>query len=585
MNPSRKIVFPVVSLFFILICFVQHPGHIVAQSRSVEEQGPQLIWRRALGGKIHGYPAQGPDGDIYFIAEDRALHSINVKTGSLNWKFRPGGRLGEILLVSPEGTVFIEAGQNQIFAVSPRGKKRWRYKFNSPRQFWPAVGPNGQLALVDSQGTVSIISRLGEETGKIDNIPQILTHPVYDSAGRLWLAFQGGRIGLLNQRGEVLTNIRVPYQVSSLSMDLAGGLWVGGRNGAVELYYLDNHQARKDYQIQMHAGVEAIFTAGEEKVSAVLQGGLVVNFTRNGRGKMEQKIEMSRGFPVQVNDGSIIYSPLDGGIRIVDPRSPGYFILSSIRFSPPLVSREGYIISGGDDWIVYAWEGSRMSRGWTQFRSSALRQGGLTYSSWLWSREEARKDPQFLIRESMARSKDISEPVKLLEELESYPNDQDRLRAMPWVDFLFIDLMSVSMNAQGKVNENHFQSHVTVRHRAYSLIARDENFRMRERLIQQLGKEQDHAVLSAGINALGRIGVDWDGASTRFLGNKINISTESDEALVLDVMEALVHIIQYNGGFTDVAGFRIFQEAGKRRLSPKNRRKLNKLVTRLKKLT
>ena len=56
------------------------------------------------------------------------------------------------------------------------------------------------------------------------------------------------------------------------------------------------------------------------------------------------------------------------------------------------------------------------------------------------------------------------------------------------------------------------------------LIARDENFRMRERLIQQLGNEQDHAVISAGVNALGRIGVDWDGASTRFLSNKINIS-------------------------------------------------------------
>ena len=47
------------------------------------------------------------------------------------------------------------------------------------------------------------------------------------------------------------------------------------------------------------------------------------------------------------------------------------------------------------------------------------------------SREEARKDPQFLIREGMARSKDIVEPVKLLQELESYPNDQVRLRQCP----------------------------------------------------------------------------------------------------------------------------------------------------------
>ena len=42
------------------------------------------------------------------------------------------------------------------------------------------------------------------------------------------------------------------------------------------------------------------------------------------------------------------------------PKVRAILFFSSIRFSPPLVSREGYIISGGDDWIVYAWEGSRM---------------------------------------------------------------------------------------------------------------------------------------------------------------------------------------------------------------------------------
>jgi outer membrane protein assembly factor BamB len=95
------------------------------------------LWKRAVGGRITSWQAEGPDGLIYLIAHDQALHAVDPRTGADLWLYRPGGRLTNFLAVSPDGTIYIQNEENHIFAVNPGGDARWKCSVDSPVKQMP----------------------------------------------------------------------------------------------------------------------------------------------------------------------------------------------------------------------------------------------------------------------------------------------------------------------------------------------------------------------------------------------------------------------------------------------------------------
>ena len=156
------------------------------------------VWRRALGGEINAFAAQGPQGDVYIVADDRALHSLNPLNGESNWIYRPGGRLRTLLLVAADGTIYVQNDRQELFAVTPGGTGRWKLRMGAEAAALPAAAPDGSIVLPLRGGRIVSVSRHGVILWTRDESAEASAAPVIDSEGMVWMPLTDGRIVVLN---------------------------------------------------------------------------------------------------------------------------------------------------------------------------------------------------------------------------------------------------------------------------------------------------------------------------------------------------------------------------------------------------
>jgi len=152
------------------------------------------VWRRAFGGRISTFPAQEPGSDVYIVAEDRALHSLNGETGEVNWICRPGGRLLSFLMIGADGTIYIQNDKQEIFAVTPGGTGRWKLLLGAEMAVLPAGGLDGRLFLPLVRGEFLCVSRHGEILWTLDTVSEASAAPVVSTEGLVWIPLSSGRI-------------------------------------------------------------------------------------------------------------------------------------------------------------------------------------------------------------------------------------------------------------------------------------------------------------------------------------------------------------------------------------------------------
>ncbi|MDF1567383.1 MAG: PQQ-binding-like beta-propeller repeat protein, partial [Spirochaetaceae bacterium] len=196
----------------------------------------ELRWRRALGGSINGYPAQGPGGDVYIVADDRALHSINPDTGDSNWIYRPGGRLRTLLMAAPDGTIYVQNDREELFAVTPGGTGRWKLRMNGEPAALPAAAPDGRIIVPLAGGRILCVSRHGEILWSHDQSAEASAGPVTDSSGTSWIPLTDGRIIAIDSMGILVAETRMRGAVSVMSLDHQGRIWAGGFDGRVAVF-------------------------------------------------------------------------------------------------------------------------------------------------------------------------------------------------------------------------------------------------------------------------------------------------------------------------------------------------------------
>ena len=121
-------------------------------------------WETALAGVLTTPPAEGLNGRIYCTAEDRALHALDGISGKEYWNYRPGRKLIEFTLVSPDGAIFVLTTRKDLIAVSPGGWELWRYRLKSLPLLDPAIDNRGIIYLLTDDNILTGIDRRGVAT-------------------------------------------------------------------------------------------------------------------------------------------------------------------------------------------------------------------------------------------------------------------------------------------------------------------------------------------------------------------------------------------------------------------------------------
>ena len=380
-----------------------------------------------------------------------------------------------------------------------------------------------------------------------------------------------------------------------MALDTEQRVWAGGFNGLTAVFSRDGlPDTPEEYQaespvlqpaIEMRTSssrIAAILTDEEARGQVFSADGEVVDYDRGGNETSRKRIAVSGGAP-SASEGGILFIPAsDGSIRIVYPGDPPIHDEGSLSGSSvlaePLLSDEGMLIAGGGDWILYAWDAGIPGAGWRQFRGSSRRSGTFPGTPVVTDRQKARENPGFFFREKMAVSENITDRMELLDELESFPDNRSMRRELPWVDLLLEDLVSAGTIRFVDQRNQPLGSHPTTRTRAYLLLARSEDFRSRNLILECLRHEDDPGALAAGFRALGLIGSDWDGASIRMIARRYRDFEPAGEQLTLETGRAVVDIVRYNGGISDPAGNSLLTGLLSSRLSPPAREELIAII-------
>ncbi len=533
----------------------------------------QPLWRRALGGKIDAYPAQGPGGDVYVVADDRALHSLNPETGESNWIYRPGGRLRNLLMVAADGTIYLQNDRQELFAVSPGGTGRWKLNMRREMAALPAASPDGRVIVALTGGRILAVSRHGTVLWFRDDSAEASAGPVVDSAGVAWVPLSDGRILALDHYGDVAVTARVSGAPSVMALDGLGRLWVGCFDGSVGVFDAAGPISREADSPDIGGEsplMEALFTfrPSDARVVSILTGpdgdglvfladGKTVDCSPDGVVANRSGMVVSGGAPSAAGDGTVFLPASDGSIRVVPVSGESLVLRAPSVLAEPLLSAEGVLIAGGGDWILYAWQAAPPGEGWRQFRGDSRRGGTFPVAPVIYDRVQARKEPGFFFREQAAVSDDVSERLALVRELEAYSDIASMKRDLPWVDLILEDLVAVGTTRRVNRQNEPLQSHPVVRIRGYRLLGSSEDFRTRDLLLRTLAKEEDQAALAEGFRALGRLGSDYDGASLRLISARFNQMVPVQERLVLETARALADLVLYNGDISDPAGYEL----------------------------
>ncbi len=519
-------------------------------------------WRQAFGGKIDDYPAQGPNGDVYVIADDRALHSIDPLTGMSHWIYRPKGRLLNFLMVAPDGTIYIQNDRQELFAVTPGGTGRWKLLMQADTAALPVAAPDGRLLIPLNGGRLLCVSRKGEILWKRDESANASAAPVAVSNGTIWVPLTDGRIIGLDIQGEIIATLEGVGSASILALDSVGRLWVGGYSGKLVVYAIDESPAELVFEISSQAGrIAAIFTDKTSNGFVFYRDGTVLSVADDGTIISKKQMPVIGGVPSLSRDGTIFAPASDGSIHVVEPSGREIILRDETFLADPLISEEGMLIAGGGEWILYGWQtGSLPGEGWSQFRGGPRRSGTFPAKRVIYDRGMAREDAGFVVREQMALSDEIEDRLALISEIEGFNSEYQMYKELPWATLLLQDLATAGTVKISTSRPSSVVSYSLVRERAYRILGNSQDYRTKYFLQDCLQNESDTRALAVGFLALGNLGSDWDASSLRLIAKKYRAFPPGDDQLTLATADALFELIQYNGGITHPIGYRLIED-------------------------
>lgn len=143
---------------FIIFIFILQVFNITAENG-------EFVWEIALPGKVLSTPIERGNGEIILICDDRRLYSLNSKTGSINWRIKPGGRLN-FLDISPDGSIIIRDEKN-IYSIYGNGSNRWSRSYEKGFNSDMTINDRGDL-LFNSDNKLYILDRFGEQRVILD---------------------------------------------------------------------------------------------------------------------------------------------------------------------------------------------------------------------------------------------------------------------------------------------------------------------------------------------------------------------------------------------------------------------------------
>lgn len=536
---------------------------------------PEALWRRAVGGRISAWQAEGPDGSVYLISEDRALHSMDPLSGEDHWFYRPGGNLIPFLAVSPDGTIFIQNDRGDIDALNPEGQVRWRCSLGGASTLLPLLSPEGTLILLMEKGDMAAISRKGEILWRSQIPGKPSSSAVMDMEGTIYVPLSEGGVACFNRDGELIRRLN-SQPLQELVLDQRGLLYGVSPKGRV---YAWDSQGEALWNSGTEPGACSSLVLRGEELFLILQDGLIYRINQSGAEGVYQGPEPS--YPAIITEeGDILLIEDFVHLWRINPEQ-GIQEAQEVPAvaSMPLLTSGGILILGSEDWKLYAYRASRPRTGWAQYRGNARRNGSL-YSvlSPRLRQELYRTHDRYRYFQILIYSEEPENQQAVLDEIASYDSWAELNEELPFWDVSLLNIAGNGVNHLLFRQGQPVQTSPLVRAQAYRMLGQWEVYPLRPYILESLRSERDPLVLSEAYLALGKLGADWDGQSLAMIEKTLMATVHPQERQVLAAAESYLMLMDWGGEEQSNRVLRAFYRLMDRTSNPSTQGKINQLM-------
>lgn len=293
----------------------------ICDDRSIRMVGEErrLLWTWRSREALRPWLSRAPNGMLYAAGERGSLFALN-RAGSLVWRVNLARKLSLPVAQGFDGRLFVPAG-NEILALNPAGRPLWRQELSaSPQAFRSHPGSGGVLAAVGSRlyHLDPFGARFDIELPHYINAVAGIDRPLDEALGtEHWQTVaaldDGSLVRVSNEGYQPLANLNSGQKLLAAEI-YEETVYVLSSSGLLQAVSLNDGTIRWQESTAIHG--EARLLADERGIY-VLGRNAASGFTHDQR----------RLWTLSLSDASTIAA----------------------------FSDDGYVYSGGRDWVLYAY--------------------------------------------------------------------------------------------------------------------------------------------------------------------------------------------------------------------------------------
>ncbi len=140
----------------------------------VPEEKREYVDEYHLNG-VSAVPAIAADGTVYIGAWNSYLYALSPE-GALKWKFKTPIAFEGIVAsaaIGADGTVYIGSNAGVFYGINPDGTEKWSYDTKSSLPSSPAIGPDGTVYVGAWDNNLYAFGGSGKVTSEVSSIKNI----------------------------------------------------------------------------------------------------------------------------------------------------------------------------------------------------------------------------------------------------------------------------------------------------------------------------------------------------------------------------------------------------------------------------
>jgi outer membrane protein assembly factor BamB len=340
----------------------------------------ELRWEFPVGATVQSSPAIGPDGTIYFGADNGLVYALDPQ-GKKKWELATGGAVVASVAVGADGTVYIASTDRIIYALNPDGSEKWRLMPGSGMLSSPALGPDGVLYVGSVFNRFFALDTRGLTRWEFPTQGNLVSSAAVGADGTLYIGCWDTNFYAITPEGARKWVYKAEDRISSSpAINSDGTLYFGAFDKY--LYAISPEGERLwDYATgEAVRGSPVITPDGLVLVGS--DDGLLHAVSARGTRRWVFATEgFVRSTPAIAADGTIYFGSYDGKLYALgaDGAKRWEFATAGYVSGSPAIGADGTVCFGSWDKKFYALAGTAplASSPWPTFRQNARRTGSL----------------------------------------------------------------------------------------------------------------------------------------------------------------------------------------------------------------